>query len=195
MAVTNPLKKYQGIDLLNITNKLNDNNDLASRFIDDVIRITGFEIDEEGYVVDAEDDPIEPEYIVIRGRVLRHTNKGILHNKDLIFDPYNNPMIMEELFRRYLETTHPDVVSHQLFPLNPNNKEKVNAYGYITVMYYNGAKIKSGLHYKDSTKYLDAYMRMESMTDAMINDTLKIYDDFEKEWFTNPDNLKVNQIK
>jgi hypothetical protein len=36
---------------------------------------------------------------------------------------------------------------------------------------------------------------MESMTDAMINDTLKIYDDFEKEWFTNPDNLKVNQIK
>lgn len=182
------VKKYKNVDLLNITNKMNDNAELTSQFIDDVIRVTGLEIDEEGYIVDAEDDPIEPDYIVIRGKVLRLTNQGIVHSKDMIFDPYNNPIIMEELFRRYLAECHPEVTAAQIYPYSPNDVSKVNPYGYITILYNNGAKIQTGLHYKDATKFLDAFMRMESMTDMMINDVLAPYDEFEAEWFSKPEN-------
>ncbi len=188
MAIQVAVKKYKNVDLLNITNKMNDNMELTNRFIDDVIRITGLEIDDEGYIVDAENDPIEPDYIVIRGKVLRLTNQGIVHTKDMIFDPYNNPIIMEELFRRYLAESHPEVTAAQIYPYNPNDASKANPYGYITILYNNGAKIKTGLHYKDATKYLDAFMRMESMTDMMINDVLAPYDEFETEWFSKPEN-------
>ena len=182
MAMQVAVKKYKNVDLLNITNKMNDNTELTNRFIDDVIRITGLEIDDEGYIVDAEDDPIEPDYLIIRGKVLRLTNQGIVHTKDMIFDPYNNPIIMEEL------ESHPEVTAAQIYPYSPNDVSKVNPYGYITILYNNGAKIKTGLHYKDATKYLDAFMRMESMTDMMINDVLAPYDEFETEWFSRPEN-------
>ena len=191
MAAKSTAKKIQNIDLLNITNKLNDNMELTNHFVDDVIRITGLEIDEEGYIVDAEEDPIEPDYIVIRGKALRLTNKGIVHSKDMIFDPYNNPIIMEELFRRYLAENHPEVTAAQIYPNSPNDTSRVNPYGYITILYNNGATIKTGLHYKDATKYLDAFMRMESMTDKMINDVLSPYDEFEMDWFSRPENQET----
>lgn len=188
MAAKSTAKKFQNIDLLNITNKMNDNMELTSQFVDDVIRITGLEIDEEGYIVDAEEDPIEPDYIVIRGKALRLTNQGIVHSKDMIFDPYNNPIIMEELFRRYLAENHPEVTAAQIYPNSPKDTSRVNPYGYITILYSNGATIKTGLHYKDATKFLDAFMRMESMTDQMINDVLAPYDEFEMDWFSRPEN-------
>jgi hypothetical protein len=183
MPIKNPNKKFQNVDLLNIKNHLNEDNDLARMFIDDVIRITGFEIDDEGYVVDAEDDPIEPDYIQIRGKVLRHSDKGILHLKDLIFDPYNNPMIMEELFKRYLSFNHPEVISHQIYPYSPNAEPKINTYGYIVVLYNNGNKIKTHNHYKDSTKYLEAWMMMESYFGNIIEETLRPYDEYEDAYF------------
>lgn len=182
-AASNSMKKYKNVDLLNIRNKLNDNDELARRFIDDVIRITGYEIDEEGYVVDSEEDPIEPDYIIVRGKALRQTDNGILHMKDLIFDPYHNSMIMEELFKRYLASNHPEVVSHQIYPYNPNDAARVNTYGYITVLYNNGNKITTHCHYRDSTKYLEAWMMMESYFGDMIAETMKPYDDYEKEYF------------
>ena len=190
-AIKDPinLKKYKNVDLINITGKSNINKELSQRFIDDVIRITGLEIDEEGYIVDAESDPIEPEYILIKGKVLRHTNQGILHNKDMIFDPYNNPVIMEELFRKYLMDSHPNVSISQIYAAKENEKSKMNCYGYITIIFDNGAKIKTGCHWKDTTKYLEAFMRLESMTDAMINDVIAPYDAYEQEYFTNPDNF------
>lgn len=189
MATTKgAIKQYKNVDLLNITTKLNDNVELTNRFVDDVIRVTGLEIDDEGYIVDPENDPLEPDYIVVRGKVLRLTNQGIIHTKDLVFDPYNNPIIMEELFRRYLAENHPEVTAAQIYPNSPNDTSKVNPYGYITILYNNGAKIKTGLHYKDATKYLDAFMRMESMTDILINDILAPYDEFEAEWFSRPEN-------
>ena len=55
------------------------NPELSERFINDVLKITGLEEDDEGYIVDAEDDPFNPEYIVVRNKYLRHTNRGILH--------------------------------------------------------------------------------------------------------------------
>ena len=184
------LKKYKSVtDLKNITSKPGINIELSNKFIDDVIRITGLEIDEEGYIVDAESDPIEPEYILIKGKALRHTNQGILHNKDLIFDPYNNPVIMEELFRKYLMESHPNVSIAQVCAAKENERTKLNCYGFITIIYDNGAKIKTKCHWKDTTKYLEAFMRLESMTDSMIDDILKPYDDFEQEYFTNPENF------
>ena len=193
MPIKSPIKKYQNIDLLNITTKLNDNVELSSKFVDDVIRVTGLEIDDEGYIVDAEDDPIEPDYIVIRGKALRLTNQGVVHAKDMIFDPYNNPIIMEELFRRYLAENHPEVTAAQIYPNSPNDTAKINPYGFMTILYNNGAKIKTGLHYKDATKYLDAFMRMEAMTDLMINDCLRPYDEFEMDWFSRPENQEAQK--
>ena len=176
-------KKIKVQSLMNIKSKMCTNPELADDFASDVLRVTGYECDGEGYVVDAEDDPIEPDYIQIKGKVLRYTSSGIVHSNDMIFDPYNNPMIMEELFKRYLEECHPEVVSSQIYAKNMNEIPKMDSYGYIGILYGNGARIVTALHFKDSTKYLDAFMRLESMTDNLINDTLSKYDEFEKKWY------------
>lgn len=175
-------KKIKVKSLTNIKSKLCDNPELSEDFINDVLRITGLEYDSEGYIIDPEDDPIEPAYIQIKGKVLRYTNtgSGVIHSSDIIFDPYNNPMIMEELFKKYLEEFHHNVVSTQIFAHSMKSIPKIDTYGYISINYGNGAKIVTGLHYKDSTKYLDAFMRMESMTDATVMETLRKYDEYEK---------------
>lgn len=179
-------KKVEEIkSLLNIKSKLCTNMELSDRFISDVLRITGLEVDHEGYIVDSEEDIYEPEYILIKGKVLRYTNQGIRHNKDLVFDPYNNPMIMEELFKQYLQTCHPEVVSTHVNAFKPGVIPKTDTFGYIVILYGNGASIRTAPHFKDSTKYLDAFMRLESMTDNLILDTLKPYDEYERELFKN----------
>ena len=71
---------------------------------------------------------------------------------------------------------------------------RIDTYGYITILYDNGAQIVTGMHYKDSTKYLDAFMRLESMTDSMIQDVLNKYDTFEAVWYAeNANNVKVSK--
>ena len=75
------------------------------------------------------------------------------------------------------------MVSSQIYAKNMNEIPKMDSYGYIGILYGNGARIVTALHFKDSTKYLDAFMRLESMTDNLINDTLSKYDEFEKKWY------------
>lgn len=176
----NTLPKIQS--LLNIKSKMCTDPHIADQFVNDVLRITGLEYDSEGYVVDAEDNPIEPEYIIIKNKVLRYTTSGIVHAQDLIFDPYNIPSIMEELFRRYLSQCHPDVVSTQILAHSMVETPKIDTYGYITILYGNGAMIKTKCHHKDATKYLEAFMRLESMADDMIEETLNKYDEYENNW-------------
>ena len=185
MAKKNP---YKNIDLLNIRSKLCNDPALSDKFVSDVIRVTGYDIDSEGYVVDSEADPINPEYIVIRNKALRLSNTGVLHSTDLIFDPYNNPMIMSELFNRYCEESHPEVANQSIYAYDQTQVPKINTYGYITILLDSGAKIQTGLHWKDSTKYLDAFMRMESMTDGIIHESLDKYDIYENEFFKNLEN-------
>ena len=169
--------------LYNIRSRYCTNNELSDQFISDLLMVTGYEIDEEGYIVDPEDDPIEPEYVQVKGRVLRVVRNGILHSTDLVFDPYNNITIMEEMFKHYLATSHTEVSSTQIHAADPNVVTKLDTYGYMTILYSNGATIKTGLHYKDSTKYLDAFMRLESMVDKVVMDRLKPYDEYEAAFF------------
>jgi hypothetical protein len=169
------------------------NPELSERFINDVLRITGLEEDHEGYIVDTEEDFENPDYIVVRGKFLRHANRGILHKKDLIFDPYNNPIIMDELLKQYLQKSHPEIVSAQIMSAKPNQAPKVDTYGYMTLLYSNGAKIQTDMHYKDSTKYLEAYMRLEAMTNGPVREILGIYDAYEKEYFEALENEKVKK--
>ena len=176
-------KKVKIQSLTNIKSKLCADPVIADNFINDVLRVTGLEYDSEGYIVDAEENPIEPDYIMIKGKVLRHTNMGIVHNNDLVFDPYNNPIIMEELFKKYVEDVHPEIVSTQIFAASTTEIPRTDTYGYIAILYGNGARIVTNNHYKDATKYLEAFMRLESMTDTMINDVIQQYDIFEQKWF------------
>lgn len=157
--------------------------ELSERFIQDVLRITGLTEDSEGYIIDTEDDPFDPEYIIIKGKKLRHTNQGVLHRDDIIFDPYNNPIIMPELFKKYVATVHPEICSVQILAYDTKVVPKLDTYGYLTILYDNGATIKTDIHYRDATKYLDAFMRLEAMTNPIIRDTLRDYDKYEKEYF------------
>lgn len=166
-----------------IKSKYCDNKELSDRFVSDVLRITGLEIDHEGYLVDAEEDSVEPEYVAIKNRPVRYSNAGILHNRDIIFDPYNNVMIIEELFKQYLAKFHPEVASTQIYAVKSGTIPKNDTYGFITIIYGNGATISTSPHYKDTTKYLDAFMRLESMTDDIVKDTLDIYDAYEESVF------------
>ena len=172
-------KKHRLIDLTNIKSKQCDNKELADQFINDFLRVAGLDIDEEGYIVNSEEDPIEPDYILVKNKALRRSNNGILHSTDMIFDPYNNPMIMEEMFRSYIAENHPEVCNFQIMGKNEGVHYKVNSMGYITIRYNNGAIINTKLHYKDATKYLEAFMRMEGMGDDLIGETIGVYDAFE----------------
>lgn len=153
---------------------------MCDKFIEDVLRITGLEEDEEGYIVDAEDDPVSPRYILIKGKALRHCNQAILHKRDVIFDPYSNPAIMEDLYNQYIQENHPYILTTQVYAAKEGIIPRGDTYGYITILFKDGSKIQTNNHYKDCTKYLEAIMRLESMTDTMIKDTLDKYDEFEK---------------
>lgn len=170
-------------DIFEIRSRYCTNPQLSDQFLQDVLIITGYEIDNEGYIVDPEDDPIEPEYVQCKGRLLRRTNSGILHTTDLPFDPYNNITIMEEMFKHYLAVNHNEVSSTQIHAIREGEMAKMDCYGYMTILYSNGATIKTGLHFKDTTKYLDAFMRLESMVNDIVMDRLRPYDEFEKAFF------------
>jgi len=190
-------KKETGIkvnSLIDIKSKYCTNPELSDKFIDDVLNVTGYEIDDEGYIVDSQDDPLNPEYVQCKGRILRITNSGILHTTDMIFDPYNNIIIMEELFKKYLAESHTEIVSTQILSKDPNSKIKADAYGYITILYANGAIIQTGLHYKDTTKYLDAFMRLEARVDGVVMKDLKPYDDYEAEYFNKYKTMSPSAI-
>lgn len=165
--------------LTNLKSRLCTDPHISDLFVHDVLRITGLEFDNEGYIVDPEENPLEPEYILIKNKVLRYANAGVLHANDIIFDPYNMPSIMDELFRRYLSQAHPNVISTQILAKSLTQAPRIDTYGYISILYSDGSKIVTQCHYKDSTKYLEAFMRLESMTDKMINDTIGKYDEYE----------------
>jgi len=185
MAARSNYRKYKGTSLTNIKSKLCANPELSEAFVNDVIRITGYDIDSEGYLVDPESDPFEPDYILVKNKALRHTNSGVVHSTDLIFDPYNNCLIMEELWKKYLEENHPNVASAQIYANSQSQIPRINTYGYITILFDDGSKIQTANHWKDTTKYLEAFMRMESMTDFMISEVMKPYDDYENYVFKN----------
>lgn len=169
--------------IYNIKSKYCTNEELSDQFVSDILNITGYEIDDEGYLIDTEDNPLDPDYVQCKGRLLRVTNRGILHSTDIIFDPYNNISIVEEIFKHYLAEHHSEVISTQIHAQDPLAPPRSDNYGYITILYANGAIIKTGLHYKDTTKYLDAFMRLESRVDDVVMKDLKPYDDYEKEYF------------
>ena len=170
--------------ILNFRSRMCTNSELSDKFADEVLRITGLEVDDEGYIVDSEDDPFEPDYIFIKGKMLRRTNQGLLFAKDIIFDPYNNPIIMEELFNQYLQKYHPEVSNTQIMITEKfDGKVRGDLDGYMSIMYSNGAKIITGCHIKDATKRLEAFMRLESMTDDLVNELLKPFDDYERTQF------------
>jgi hypothetical protein len=170
-------------DIYDIRSRYCTNVEISEQFIQDLLIITGYEVDDEGYIVDSEEDPIHPEYVTCKGRLLRRTNSGIIHTTDLTFDPYNNITIMEEMFKHYLATNHTEVSSTMIHSIKEGDPVKMDCYGYMTILYSNGATIKTGLHHKDSTKYLDAFMRLESMVNDVVMNRLKPYDDFEKAFY------------
>ena len=158
------------------------NPELSDKFADEVLRITGLEVDDEGYIVDTEEDPFEPDYIFVKGKMLRRTNQGLLFAKDIIFDPYNNTVIIEELLRQYIQKYHPEISTYNIFVTEKNieGKGKYDLGGYMRILYKNGAQINTNYHIKDSTKFLEGFMRLESMSDELVNDLLKPFDEYEK---------------
>ena len=72
------------ISLTNLKSRLCTDPHISDLFVHDVLRITGLEFDNEGYIVDPEENPLEPEYILIKNKVLRYANAGVLHANDII---------------------------------------------------------------------------------------------------------------
>ena len=183
------------IDLKNFKNVSCTNPELTERFIQDLLRVIGYEQDKDGYIINTEDDPLDPEYITVKGKKLRHANRGILHTNDLIFDPYNNYKIMDEIFKRFLNESHPEISTTQILSKSTIATPKYNndALGYVLILFNDGSTITTNLHYKDTTKYLQAMMRLESMGDEMIEETMKPYDEYEKKFFTELEEGRLNQ--
>lgn len=189
----NELKKYKSVkDPLVIVNKVNDNIELTNKFADDVIKILGFDIDEEGYIVNSDVDFGEDEeYILFKGKALRLPTQKVLHSTDALFDPYNIPTIMELLMSNYLRESHPDVSTTQIYSAKEGEIPRSNCtYGYMKILYNNGAYIITNNHYKDSTKMLEGIFRLESYGDQLIKEILQPYDDWEVEYFNDINNIK-----
>lgn len=186
------LKKYQSVkDPLVIINKINDNIELTNHFADEVIKILGYDIDDEGYIVNSDvDEGEEEEYIVFKGKALRMSTQKVLHSTDMLFDPYNVPIIMEFLFSNYLRENHPMVSTAQIYSAKEGETPKSNCtYGYLKVLYDNGSFIVTNNHYRDSTKILEAIFRLESYGDQMIKDILEPYDTWEKIYYSDAENV------
>lgn len=191
--IPSELKKYKNIkDPLVITNKINENTELTNRFADDVIKVLGFDVDVEGYIVDSDVEFGEnEEYILFKGKALRMPTQKVLHSTDILFDPYNVPSIMEVLLSDYLKDNHPDISTTQIYSAKEGEASRNNfTYGYMKILYRNGAFIITNNHYKDSTKMLEAIFRLESYGDQLIKEILQPYDDWEAEYFTDPSNLE-----
>lgn len=191
-SLPNELKKYKNVkDPLLITNKINDNIELTNRFADDVIKVLGLDIDSEGYVVNSDVDFGEnEEYILFKGKALRMPTQKVMHTTDVLFDPYNVPTIMESLLSSYLKENHPYVSIAQIYSSKEGEIPKNNCtYGYMKILYDNGAYIVTNNHYRDSTKMLEGIFRLESYGDQLIREILQPYDDWEAVYFTNPDNI------
>lgn len=186
------LKKYKNLkDPLVITNKVNDNIELTNMFANEVIKVLGFDIDDEGYIVDSDVDFGEnEEYILFKGKALRMPTQKVLHSTDALFDPYNIPTIMETLLSNYLRENHPNVSIAQIYSAREGEIPKSNCtYGYMKILYDNGAYIVTNNHYRDSTKILEGIFRLESYGDQMIKDILQPYDEWEAIYFTDPNNI------
>lgn len=164
--------------LTDLKSKFCSNQELSNRFIDDTLRVLGYETDDNGYVIDAE-DMYDEKIICVKDKKLR-IPKGIYHDTDMIFDPYNNNIIMANLFNMYLTQNRQDVSSSTIFITEKKLKYKSDVNGFISILFSNGDTITTNQHIKDSTKYLEALMRLESMTDVIIKPILQPYDDFEK---------------
>lgn len=184
MKKNTKLKNFQKINFTDIKSHHCSNIELSNSFIDDFLRVSGYVIDDEGYIVNDEDDILNPDYIIIKGKLLRHTTQGVLHDTDLIFDPYNNCLILEELFKRYIIECHPQISAFQIFNAKKDVPTSINCYGYMIVLYDNGAQIITDNHWKDSTKFLDMWYRLESHDPDTIRNILKPYDDYEEQFFT-----------
>lgn len=195
------IQKYKHLnlkDMGHIINKTNENHELSLQFIDDVLRIAGYEIDEEGYIIDynnIEDETDKPDYIVFKGKALRLGSSGVMHSTDMLFDPYTNSTIMEFLFVNYLKENHPQVSIAQIYAAKEGIIPKGTCtYGYMKILYENGAYITTGMHWRDSTKYLDGWCRLEAMGTKMITELLEPYDTWEAEFYSNPDNLAKGEM-
>lgn len=189
----NELKKYQSVkDPLLIINKINDNIELTNHFADEVIKILGYDVDKEGYVVDSDvDEGEEEEYIIFKGKALRMPTQKVLHSTDMLFDPYNIPVIMEFLFSNYLRENHPLVSIAQIYSAKEGETPKSNCtYGYMKILYDNGSYIKTNNHYRDSTKILEGIFRLESYGDQMIREILEPYDTWESIYYSDPNNVE-----
>ena len=51
--------------LTNLKSRLCTDPHISDLFVHDVLRITGLEFDNEGYIVDPEENPLEPEYFLM----------------------------------------------------------------------------------------------------------------------------------
>lgn len=196
-TIPNELKKYKNLkDPLVITNKINENIKLTNRFADDVIKVLGLDIDVEGYIVNSDVDFGEnEEYILFKGKALRMPTQKVLHSTDCLFDPYNIPSIMEVLLSNYLKDNHPLVSIAQIYSAKEGESPKNNyTYGYMKILYDNGAYLVTNNHYKDSTKMLEAIFRLESYGDQLIKEILQPYDDWETEYFNDPSNIAKSFI-
>ena len=197
-TLPNELKKYQNVkDPLVITNKINENIELTNQFADDVLKVLGLDVDLEGYIVNSDVEFGEDEeYILFKGKALRMPTQKVLHSTDALFDPYNIPTIMETLLSMYLKDNHPNVSTAQIYSAKEGTSPKNNfTYGYMKILYSNGASITTNNHSRDSTKMLEGIFRLEAYGDNLIKDILRPYDEWEKEYFTDPNNIAKAMYK
>ena len=193
----NELKKYQNVkDPLVIITKINDNTELTDSFANEVIKVLGYDIDSEGYIVNADVDEGEnEEYVIFKGKALRMSTQKVLHTTDILFDPYNIPTIMEFLFSIYLRENHPTVSIAQIYSAKEGEIPRSNCtYGYMKILYDNGAYIKTNNHFRDSTKILEGIFRLEAYGDQLIRDILLPYDEWEKVYYADPANIEKSSM-
>lgn len=177
------LKNYQKIDFTDIKSAKCTNKKLSNLFISDFLKVSGYEVDKNGYIMNIEDDILNPEYVTINGKFLRHTIQGVLHNNDIAFDPYNDIHVIETLFVKYLDECHPQISSFQIIDSTKVLATGYNNYGQMIVLYNNGGQIITDKHWKDSTKFLDMWYRLESHDPDTIRNILKEYDEYESKYY------------
>ena len=121
----------------------------------------GLDLNEEGHVID-DDLGVE---LMIKGKVLvLDPNKVFPGSNTLLFDPIDNPSIMDKLFKHYVDKIGNDSgVYTRLIAYNSAGK---NEKTFLEIIMSDGTVYRSGRYYNDNIKCGDIILQLNSAIDV-----------------------------
>lgn len=136
----------------------------------------GLDVNDQGFVYD-EDLGLE---LMIKGKKMVVDPEKVSYGA-ILFDPINNPSIMDKLFKHYIEKIgNEDGVYTKLIAYSPAQK---NEKAFLEIIQSDGTKYRSGKYYNDNIKCADIILQLNSAVSSMYDFSeldVQVYHEMQK---------------